>query len=356
MADLKVVDVTGKLLAYSPSYILQNKDGVQVYDDVKGVKLPALPEGLLTMPALVWKVNNTARISSASDCEIAYKATGFSWKSDYTLILNDNQTLMDFAGWVTIENNSGKKYENAKVKLIAGDVHTAPRYRSVRGYRKMNIVAAPAGGVSEKTFGDYHMYTIKRLVDLNESSTKQLEFIPLVANAKIEKYYRVSISTGGYAEYNLKAENMIKFSNSRSNKLGLPLPKGTIRTFIQDDSDGSLEFLGEDTISHTPKDEDIKLKIGNAFDLVVKKVTVSRTTKDSGNWHASVRLEMTNHRNNTAVVVVDIGNSYGDNLEIDWRPNEKLWKESSNKYNATVYILPDQKKVLEWEESYRTLF
>lgn len=126
--------------------------------------------------------------------------------------------------------------------MIAGDVNTVRRYS---GYYKSYRIAyaAPMGGsaaVSEKTFGDYHMYTIKRRVDLNESSTKQIEFIPLVVEAKIEKYYRVSISTGGYSEYNLKAENMIKFLNSKDNKMGLPLPKGTIRTFKQDSSDGSL--------------------------------------------------------------------------------------------------------------------
>ena len=89
LADTRVVDITGKLLAYSPSYILQNRDGVQVYDDVKGIKLPQLPEGLLTLPALVWKVRNPLQQAFVSDCEIAYKATGFSWKADYTLILND---------------------------------------------------------------------------------------------------------------------------------------------------------------------------------------------------------------------------------------------------------------------------
>lgn len=107
--------------------------------------------------------------------------------------------------------------------------------------------------VTEKSFGDYHMYTLRRKVDINESSTKQVEFIPLVKDAKIDKYYRVSISTGGYSEYSLKAENMIKFSNSKENKLGLPLPKGTVRTFKQDSADSSLEFMGEDSIEHTPK-------------------------------------------------------------------------------------------------------
>lgn len=130
------------------------------------------------------------------------------------------------------------------------------------------------------------MYTIKRRVDINESSTKQIEFIPLVTNANVFKYYRVSISTGGYAEYNLKAENMIKFANSKDNKLGLPLPKGTIRTFKQDSADDSLEFVGEDSINHSPKDEDVKLKIGNAFDVVVKKVVKGKTTRDSGSWSA----------------------------------------------------------------------
>ena len=164
------------------------------------------------------------------------------------------------------------------------------------------------------------MYTIKRKVDINESSTKQIEFIPLVKDAPVSKYYRVSVSTGGYGEHGLKADNMLKFTNSKENKLGLPLPKGTVRTFKQDTADQSLEFVGEDSIDHTPHNEDVKLKIGSAFDVVVKKVVVSRTSQSSGNWHADLHLEITNHRNTSAKVVVELTNSYGDNLEIDWTP------------------------------------
>lgn len=114
-------------------------------------------------------MNNPLKQAAVSDCEIAYKATGFSWKADYNLVLNDAETLMDFAGWVTIENNSGKKYEKTKVKLIAGDVNTIRPYSFYRPIYMAN--AAPMGGaaasVTEKTFGDYHMYTIRRKVDIN---------------------------------------------------------------------------------------------------------------------------------------------------------------------------------------------
>ena len=119
----KVVEVTGKLLGYSESMILETKEGVEIYEDVKGVVLPELPDGFLTLPALVWKVENRGKEGFSTECEIAYKATGFSWKSDYTVVLNEEETMMDFAGWVTIENNSGKKYEQARIKLIAGDVN-----------------------------------------------------------------------------------------------------------------------------------------------------------------------------------------------------------------------------------------
>ena len=139
-------------------------------------------------------------------------------------------------------------------------------------------------------------------------------------DALVSKYYRVSVSTGGYTEYNLKADNMLKFTNSKNNKLGLPLPKGTVRTFKQDTADQSLEFVGEDSIDHTPQNEDVKLKIGSAFDIVVKKVIASRTSKDSGGWNADVHLEITNHRNTSSKVVVELTNNYGDNLEIDWAP------------------------------------
>lgn len=164
-----------------------------------------------------------------------------------------------FAGWVSIDNNSGKKYSGAKLKLIAGEVNTVkPNYyrRSVmmKGAVAMDsMMSVESNTFSEKSFADYHMYTLPRRVNINETSQKQIEFIPRTDAAKLSKYYVFNINAGGYEESSLKATNTIRLLNSELQGLGMPLPKGTVRVF-KADSDGSLEFIGEDEIEHTPKD------------------------------------------------------------------------------------------------------
>lgn len=114
--------VTGKLLGYNSGYIIQTKNGIQIFNKIAGVEFPTLPDGFFTTPTLNWKVFSEKPLTTS--CEVAYRTTGFSWKADYSLTLNEEETNADVGGWVTIDNNSGKKYVNAKLKLIAGDVNT----------------------------------------------------------------------------------------------------------------------------------------------------------------------------------------------------------------------------------------
>lgn len=171
-----------------------------------------------------------------TNCEVAYRTTGFSWKSDYSVILNGDETKADVGGWVTIDNNSGKRYKDAKLKLIAGDVNTVSNSPQI--LQKSNVMYASAAvaapSFSEKSFSDYHMYTLSDPVTLEEKSQKQVEFIPKVYGISVRKYNLISISSGGYSQSNLKAVNKIEISNTEKNKLGIPLPKGTVRAFKED--------------------------------------------------------------------------------------------------------------------------
>lgn len=181
-----------------------------------------------------------------TDCEVAYRTTGFSWKSDYTVILNQLENAADIGGWVTIDNHSGKKYTNAKLKLIAGDVNTVNSSPSPQVMYKTLSRAAPvamnnaAPSFSEKSFSDFHLYTLSEPVTINDNSKKQVEFIPKVYNSNIRKYNKISISSGGYDQKDIKAQNKVELSNTKANKLGIPLPKGTVRVFKADDADNSL--------------------------------------------------------------------------------------------------------------------
>lgn len=156
--------VSGKLLGYNSGYILQTKSGIQIFNKISGVEFPSLPDGFFTTPTLNWKVFSEKALTTS--CEVAYRTTGFRWAADYSLTINDQETATDIGGWVTIDNNSGKKYVNAKLKLIAGDVNTVNNNiypMAVRG----GFAGGAASSFTEKSFADYHLYTLGRPVTLN---------------------------------------------------------------------------------------------------------------------------------------------------------------------------------------------
>jgi len=162
------IKVNGTLLGYNSGYILKTKNGIEVYNNIDSINFASLPPGFLTLPTLNWKVYSDQALTT--NCEVAYRTTGFSWKADYSVTLNSNETLADIGGWVTIDNNSGKRYENVKLKLIAGDVNTVSSQSSQVVFDNamaMTKSAARAPSFSEKSFSDYHMYTLSDPVTLN---------------------------------------------------------------------------------------------------------------------------------------------------------------------------------------------
>lgn len=193
--------VEGKLLGYNSGYILETTYGIEVFKNVEGIEFPSLPEGFFTKPTLNWKVFSAEAVTT--NCEVAYRTTGFSWKSDYTVILNQVEKKADVGGWVTIDNHSGKKYDNAKLKLIAGDVNTVresvpPQPMAFASVARAGAVNSAPPTFSEKSFSDFHLYTLSEPVTLNDNSQKQVEFIPKVYNIDIRKYNLLTISAGGY--------------------------------------------------------------------------------------------------------------------------------------------------------------
>ena len=351
----------GELLSYSPAFILRTSTGVNIFESAQVINVAALPEGMILKPTLVWQVYSEQE--QRVKCQVAYRATGFSWKSDYVLTINEDEDMGQFAGWVSIDNNSGKKYVQAKLKLIAGDVNTVQpvvyrRSFAMKSMAMMDSMAAPESNTfSEKSFADYHMYTLPRRVNINESSQKQIEFIPRTDAAKLTKYYAININAGGYEEAELKATNTIKLLNSELQGLGMPLPKGTVRVF-KNDTDGALEFIGEDQIQHTPKNENITLKTGHAFDITAKK-TVSKRSDVSNGYDATLRLEINNRGDGKKPidVRVELNNYYGDNLQIVQQKslsNLLLARESANKYLLQGRIAAGKSITIEWDESYRS--
>lgn len=271
---------TGYLLsgvnAGSPSNIvLSSKPGgngsiVTVHlDDVQSVEYPSLPDGLITRPTLAWLVNNSSK-STSHDTMVTYLTGGLSWSADYVAVIGPNDDTMDITGWITLNNQSGATYKDAKVKLVAGDVNRvqpeAPEY--ARAMAEKVLYAVAADSVEEREFADYHLYQLQYPTTLKENQQKQVEFMS-AADAKVKKIMIFDGSRTG-----TKVASMLEFWNNRESGLGMPLPKGVIRV-SKADTDGSLEFVGEDRIDHTPVDEKLRITLGYAFDVVGQRTQVS---------------------------------------------------------------------------------
>jgi len=272
--------------------------------------LPSLPENLVSKPTLVWLLRNqTARPQRV---EASYLTSGITWKADYVMVVNAADKLCDLTGWVTIDNKSGATYGNAALKLVAGDVNRAQDAR--RDQRMMELAAKAASPAvasqdfKSEGFFEYHLYTLDGRTTIKDNQTKQLSLmaaneVPITKELVYygaPDYYR---NAYGAPVSNQKVAVYFEVKNSKENRLGLPLPKGKIRVYKADAS-GSQQFIGEDWIDHTPKDESVKIKMGNAFDLVGE-----RTQKDFKKigwnlYEVEWEIALRNHKSEPQTVTV----------------------------------------------------
>ena len=272
--------------------------------------LPSLPENLVARPTLVWLLRNqTARPQRV---EASYLTGGITWKADYVMVLNAADTLSDLTGWVTIDNKSGATYGNAALKLVAGDVNRAPDpRRDARVLEMAQKAASPAAASRDFTsegFFEYHLYALDGRTTIKDNQTKQLSLLA-ASEVPISKeliyygaqdYYRNSY---GVPVSNQKVGVYLEVKNSKENRLGLPLPKGKIRVYKADGS-GSQQFIGEDWIDHTPRDERVKIKMGNAFDLVGERTQKDFRKLASGLYEVEWEISLRNHKNAAQTVTV----------------------------------------------------
>src|SRR5213079_102542 len=274
---------------------------------------PALTGDTILKPTIEWQLQ--ADKAGKLDAELAYVTGGMSWEADYNIVAPEKSDLLDFVGWVTMDNQSGKTFENAKIKLMAGDVSKIQQ-AEVAGYMRneeLAVSAAMPPPVSEKAFEDYHLYTLARPATLRDRETKQVEFIRAngVKSERIYVYDGLKVDWNqwrGYRMENLrnnqdlgtemetKVAVMREFKNSEANHLGMPLPKGRVRFYKQDD-DKQLEFTGENLIDHTPKDEALRVFSGNAFDLVGESRRTNVKADSSNHWlDETFEIKLRNHK------------------------------------------------------------
>ena len=305
--------VEGTLLAAVGSdLIVKSGNGIEVIgrDGVEEIALKELPEDLVTRPTLVWLTD--AQKGGEQLCEVTYTTGAIGWKADYTAILNKDDTALDFSGWVTIDNKSGAGYKDAKLKLIAGDVRRIqpPEMEDYRRLGVMEMAAKAAPAFEEKAFMEYHMYTLGRKSTINNNQVKQIEFIEPATDVQAKKIFVYERSgwrwqSGKSSQPEKGKVNVkIEFENKKENKLGIALPKGKVRVFKKDPADESLEFVGEDEIDHTPKNEKLSLYIGDAFDIVAEH-TMTNYKEQLGRRYETHKIEIRNRKEEKVTVFVD---------------------------------------------------
>lgn len=307
---------TGKLLSFDHNQLVMAADGgglemIQRPNNVRNISFTSLPKGLLTRPTLVWQV--AAQNPGKHLSQVTYQTTGLSWRADYNVVINADDTAMDLSGWVTMNNQSGATYTDAKIKLIAGDVRRVqpPQVRQRAVFKaeamEMDAAAAPPG-FAQKSFFEYHMYTLGRPTTVKENQVKQIE---LLTAAEVPVLKRYVFEPGGrywHRRYGDKDEYkvnvFIEFKNDKASNMGMPLPKGKVRVYKRDDTgDGDLEFVGEDQIDHTPRDEELRLYIGDAFDLVGEKKV--KKQEQGRRWRKQeIELKLRNHKDTKATIRV----------------------------------------------------
>ena len=275
------------------------------------VVLPALPENLVSKPTLVWLLR-TAR-AAAQRVEASYLTAGINWKADYVMVINAADNKTDLTGWVTIDNKSGGTYSNAALKLVAGDINRAKDRRENLG-RMMDVAQkAPSAAAAERDFKsegffEYHLYTLDGRTTIKDNQTKQLALIS-ASDVPVDKhfiyygatdYYRTQ---SGVPMSNQKVGVYLELKNSKENRLGMPIPKGRVRVYKADTS-GSQQLIGEDWVDHTPKDEKIKIKMGDAFDVVGERTQKDWKRIASNLYEVEWDISLRNHKKEAVTVEV----------------------------------------------------
>ncbi len=313
--------ISGKLLSFNEGQlVLDTPKGVRIARSSNELELGDLPEGLITKPTLRWLVK--AAKEGTHKVRTTYQTGGMTWRADYNLVVNQEDTAADLGAWVSLMNLSGASFQNARLKLIAGDVQrVTPQPRRVAYRRELAAMAVSEdAGFQEKSFFEYHLYTLPRRTDILNNSTQQLVLFPTARNIGIEKvllYYGLPQSAnwgftpsprtdrGLGATSSKKIDVYLRFQNSEENGLGVPLPAGKVRAYKQDDADGTLEFVGEDVIDHTAKNEKVLIKLGQAFDVVGERTQTNYSMNSAGKTLTeSFRIEIRNQKEIEQKVIV----------------------------------------------------
>jgi hypothetical protein len=362
--------VSGRILrsGYEPggsqTQPLLEVDGKLVFQ-LPGLPLfPALPDNTILQPTLSWILQSPA--AARFTAELAYISNGFRWNADYNLVLEENQDTGDFLGWVSIHNESGKVFPAARIQLMAGDVNRvrqpAPSRRRMHGVLAgAEVVEAP---IEEKSFDEFHLYTLAHPATLLDKQTKQVEFVR-AERINTKRLYIYDPNQGNYwfgddvqtsPQYGLTTSKKIdvyrEFDNKKENRLGIALPKGRIRVYTREASTGSLQFTGENTIDHTPQGERIRIFTGNAFDLVGERKQTDFRVLGERRLTESFEIRLRNRKQTPAAIRVVERLYRGTNWKLLSQSDPHI-KTGARTIEFAIPLQPDQERVVTFTVEYR---
>lgn len=341
----------GTLLSSEGGVVIQTADGVLLNPSGE-IQVLELPGGLVSRPTLVWKLESAK--SGAGRAEISYLANQITWKADYVAVIDAKDERVDITGWVTLSNNSGATYENASLNLMAGDVNriSGNRYRDGAVgavFSSASMKAEPQ--FAEKSLFEYHLYTLKDKTTVKNRETKQISLLA-ASDVPVQKQFIYDGRKGWWgpwriasyrpgesydASTNKKVNVFVEFMNSKQNNLGMPLPKGIVRVYKSEEG-SNQHFIGEDSIDHTPKDEKIRLYLGDAFDIVGEHARINFRRIDTRTVEETFRITLRNHKDSPVTVTAI------EHLVSDWsitQSSHKYYKKDASTVEIPVTIPKD---------------
>ncbi len=302
--------------------IVRLDDGRVLVDPVGTIELETLPDGLLSRPSLLWQLDADA--AGTQRVEARYLTGGLTWQADYVAVVAADETRADLTGWVTLGNQSGAAYENASLQLVAGDVRRVRPEMVADGMAMYELQAAPMARASampqQEAFFEYHLYSFPNPTTLAARETKQMQLLA-APGAGVRR--RLIVDAGGsYFSFwraprpgatgeERSAAVMLELANSEANGMGMPLPAGTVRVY-KADSRGQLQFVGEDRIGHTARNETVRLYLGDAFDVVSTRRVVEERQVSRREREITVEVEVRNRKETAAEVDVVERQFWGD--------------------------------------------
>ena len=277
--------------------------------NITEMRFPDLPKNLVATPTLVWDVEN--RETGTQTVEASYLTAGMNWRADYVLLVNADETKGDLQGWVTLSNTSGTSFEDARLQLVAGDVNRVTEQRTLAFAGAMQRKSVDEiSQFQEQGFFEYHMYTLQRPTSVRDNETKQVSLLE-AAGLEVKKEFVLNGQRYYYTSYNNPGQPIkekvgvyVQFRNAQTNKLGMPLPAGTVRLYKKDDK-GNQQFIGEDRIDHTAKDEDVRVKVGDAFDVVAERKQTDYKVIARNVYEYAYEIKIRNHKDTAVSVVVN---------------------------------------------------